>query len=348
MKQNKTSKKRNYIISCISSEFSFLWIIYIVAALFFFGFFIFLSVSSNGAVFGFSDIKNGSQLEKFLTKAEHSGILYADSILNTNLQVTLTESTEKGFNVQMNGAYWESPSFTVSTYDRVYDIYLASLEDSLLIVLYGDIFTKEGPGLDTCESISIDNTHIEGTRLLVDGLKERNPEFFSRYEHIYVVKGDYPMSLAKPFCIALSVFLMLAVVLFFLPRLTPLQRLSHFGRQVSATAKAERRTFREMCILLNEYAEASRYRNGNQILTERYMILRSMAPMFMDVGERMDLYAASESYGKPFIRSITIEKGGYPEEMNDILIAASNGKYHRLTIHQPREAVAALIRQLGF
>lgn len=350
-KHNETKRhkeKKNYVVSCIRSEFTFLWIILVVAALFVFGFFLLRLFSSNGAVLGLSNIKTTAQLERFFAKPDNSGRLYADTILDTGLKVSLTESNEKNFNIQIGGAYLESPSFTVSTYDKDYDIYLAPLEDSLLIVLFGNILAKGKPGLNTCESISIYNTPIGGTHLLVKDLGEKAPGFFSQYKNIYVVKGDYPENIAKPLLIALSAFFLLAAVFFALPRLSLLQRFSHFGRQVSAAAKAEGRTFREMCRRLSEYAETAYYRNGNQILTGRYIIVKSTAHMFMDTGERMDLYAASESYGSPFIRGITVENGNYPEEMNDILLAASNGTYHRLTIHQPREEVAGLVRQLGF
>lgn len=348
MKQKDAKRKKNYVVSCICPEFRFLWMILIVAAFFVFGFFLLNISSSNGAVLGLSDIKTTAQLERFFERADNSGRLYADTILDTGLKVSLTESEEKNFNLRIGGAYLESPSFTVSTYDKEYDIYLAPLEDNLLIVLFGDILAKGKPGLDTCESISIYNTPIGGSHLLVKDLGEKAPEFFNQYKNIYVVKGGYPMSIVKPLLIALSVFFLLAAVFFALPRLSLLQRFSHFGRQVSAAAKAEGRSFREMCRRLDEYAEAAYYRNGNQILTGRYIIVKSMAHMFMNTGEKMDLYSASESYGSPFIRGITVEQSDYPEEMNDILLAASNGTYHRLTIHQPKEEVAGLVRQLGF
>ncbi len=348
MKQKDTKKRKNYIVSCIRPEFRFLWMILIVAAFFVFGFFLLRVFSSNGAVLGLSDIKTTAQLERFFATPDNSGRLYADTILDTGLKVSLTESSEKNFNLQIGGAYLESPSFTVSTYDKEYDIYLAPLEDNLLIVLFGNILAKGKPGLHTCESISIYNTPIGGTHLLVKDLGEKAPEFFSRSKNIYVVKGDYPESIIKPLLIALSVFLLLAAVFYALPRLSLLQRFSHFGRQVSAAAKAEGRSFREMCRRLDEYAKTADYRNGNQLLTGRYIIVKSPAPTFMNTGERMDLYAASESYGSPFIRSITMQKSDYPEEMNDIVLTANNGAYYRLTIHQPREEVARLVRQLGF
>lgn len=348
MGQKREKKKKNYTVSCISSEFVFFWTLYFVAALFIFGFLIWYSFSSNGTVLGLSNIKTTAQLEKFFTETDKSGRLCADSVLSTGLQVDLTESSNKGLGVQIGGAYVETPSFTVSTYDKTYDIYFAPLEKNLLIVLSGDIFAKGKLGLDTYKSIFISSTPIGGAHLLIDELKEQIPQFFSLYEHVYVVKGGRPVSIVKPSIIILSVFILLAAVLFLLPRLSPLQRLSRFGRQISAAAKAEGRTFKEMCKRLDEYSEHAYYRNGNQILSGRYIILKDTAGVFMNMGEQMKLYFTSDRYGEPFIRNITMNKSDYPDEMNDIILTASNGKSHRLTIHQPMEDVAGILGQLGF
>ena len=68
MQQKDTKKKKNYIVSCICSEFRFLWMLLIVAAFFVFGFFLLNIFSSNGAVLGLSDIKTAAQLERFFAR----------------------------------------------------------------------------------------------------------------------------------------------------------------------------------------------------------------------------------------------------------------------------------------
>lgn len=43
-----------------------------------------------------------------------------------------------------------------------------------------------------------------------------------------------------------------------------------------------------------------------------------------------------------------LKESNYPDEMNDIILTASNEEFHCLTIHQPKEDVAVILRQLGF
>lgn len=346
----QNGEKKNYVVSCIRTEFSFCWVIYVVAAFFVFGFLLLMLYTTKGTAYGLSNIKNTTQLEKFLSEPDNSGRLYADFILPTNLQVNTTTANEKTLGFQLGGAYVETPSFTVSTYDKTYDIYFAALEDNLLIVLFGDILKKDKPGLDKCKTIDIYNHPMDTSRLIND-LKLNNPEFFSLYKRVYIVTGDYPVSFIKPAVIALSLFVLAALLLRFLPYLYPIQRLSYFGRQIAAAAKAEGRTFKEMRERINEYAQSAYYKNGTELITGRYLILQNKKTskvLMTEFGDQLHLYAVSDTYGGPYIQSMTVIDGSYPDEMNDIAVTTSDGKRYRMTIHQGKEDVEALLGKLGF
>lgn len=341
-------RKKKYVVSCVAKEFGFLWTIYYTAALFVFGWLIFLVINSNGAVLGLSNIKDTQKLEKFFTNSDSTGRLHADYVLETGLQVDLTGNNNTRFSFQVGGAYVETPSITVSTYNKTYDIYLASLEDSLVVVLFGDIFRKDWAGLQYCDVIEIYSEDIGGKQSLIDGLKERYPDFFGRYTHIYVAKGDYPTDFLKPVMAAALAFLVTAALLSGLPHLYPIQKVSYLGRQIAKLAKAEGRTFKEICARLNAYGEAPLYRNGLEMLSEKYVVVGDKKQVFVMTQERMNICPLADTYGVPYVQRVTVANSLYPDEMNDILMVTNTGKYYHMTIHRTREDVDGIIARMGF
>lgn len=340
-------RKKKYVVSCIAKEFNFLWAYYWVAAFFVFGFLIYRSIHSNGAVLGLSNIRNTAQLEKFFTYSDSTGRLHADWIAETGLQVDLTGTDDRRFSFQVGGAYVETPPVTFSTYKKTYDIYIATLEDNVVVVLFGDIFKKDWAGLQYCDVIEIYSDDIGGKQYLIDGLKENYPDFFRKYNHVYVAKGDYPSDFLRPVAVILLVFLLLAAVLFTLPRFYPIQKFSHLGRQITKFAKAEGRTFKEMCERLNEYGDRAFYRNGLEVLSERYVVTRERGKIVAQTQERMNIFSLSGTYGVPYIQRITIVDGDYPDEMNDIHIVTDTGKRYGMTIHRTRQEVEEILAQMG-
>lgn len=349
MKQTK--RKKNYVISCIAKEFRFLWVYYVVAAFFVFGFIIYFAISSEGAAFGLSNITTQAQLEKFFAHPNNTGRLHADSVYDVGQQVELTGKEKKNFSFQVGGAYVETPSITVSTYNKTYDIYVATLQDSVVIVLFGDIFRKDWAGLQYCDVIEIYSEDIGEKQKLVDEMKQAYPDFFGQFKSVYVAKGDYTTDLLTPGVVILAVFLLLAAVLYGFPYLYPIQRISYMGRQIAKLAKAEGRSFKEMCERLNEYEDRALYKNGLEMLSERYVVIRETKKLVTQTQERMKIYSLDGTYGAPYIENITIMSGMYPDEMNDIhvmTVKENERKVCCMTVHKTRQEVEEILAQMGF
>lgn len=341
-------KKRKYVISCMAKEFHFLWIPYVVTAFFVFGFIIYFAVSSEGASVGLSNITTQAQLEEFFAHSNNTGRLHADSVYDTGRQVELTGKEKKNFSFQVGGAYVETPSITVSTYNKTYDIYAATLQDSVVIVLFGDIFRKNRAGLQYCDVIEIYSEDIGEKQKLVDEMKQAYPVFFEHFKSVYVAKGDYTTDLLMPGIVILAVFLLLAAVLYVFPYLYPIQRITYMGKQIARFAKAEGRTFKEMCERLNEYGDRALYKNGLEMLSSRYVVIREPKRLVSQTKERMKIYALDGTYGVPYVENITIMNSRYPDEMNDINITTGERKHYYMTVHKTRQEVKEILAQMGF
>ncbi len=346
MKQTK--RKKNYVISCIAKEFRFLWMYYVIAAFFVFGFIIYFSFETNGTALGLSNITTSVQLETFFARSNSQGRLHPDSVYATGLQVDLTERNEKNLNFQVGGAYVETPSVTLSTYDRTYDIYAATLEDSVVIVLAGYVLNQSQADLRYCDVIELHNEDIGGWKKLVDGLTEEYPDFFGQFRYIYVAKGGHPKNYLKSYSIILVIFVLAAALLYGFPYIYPIQKVTYMGKQIAKFAKAEGRPFKELCERLNEYGDRALYKNGLEILSARYVIIREPKRLISQTQERMKIYSLDAAYGVPYIENITIMNSMYPDEMNDIQIMTGERKHYYMTVHKTRQEVEEILAQMGF
>lgn len=341
-------RKKKYVISCIAKELSFLWIPYVVAAFFVFGFNIYYSFETNGTVLGLSNITTSVQLETFFARPNSQGRLHPDSVFATGLQVDLTERNEKNLNFQVGGAYVETPSVTLSTYDRTYDIYAAALEDSVVIVLAGYILNESQEDLRHYDVITLYHEDIGGWQRIVDELMEIYPDFFGQFQHIYVAKGGYPENYLELYGIIAAVFVLVAALLYTFPYFYPVQKLSYMGKQIKKFAKAEGRTFKELCERLNEYGDRALYKNGLEILSARYVVIREPKRLISQTQERMKIYSLDAAYGVPYIENIIIMNSMYPDEMNDIQIKTGERKHYYMTVHKTRQEVEEILAQMGF
>ncbi|MCM1467534.1 MAG: hypothetical protein NC086_05250 [Alistipes sp.] len=341
-------RKKKYVTACIAKEFRSLWIMYVAIAFLVFGFLIYYSLERDGTVLGLSNITTSGQLEKFFMRSDNRGRLHADSVFTTGLQVDLTESEKRNLNFQVGGAYVETPSITVSTYDRTYDIYAAVLDDSVVIVLAGYILNQSQAGLQYCDVIELNNEDIGGKQKLIDALIQEYPDFFGQFRHIYLAKGRYPENLLKPIAVILAIFVLAAALLYGLPYFYPVRKFSYIGRQITKLAKAEGRTFKEMCERLNEYADGAFYKNGLELLSARYVVLMERSRPVMGTQERMKVYSLDSRYEVPYIRNITIMDSTYPDEMNDVNITTDERKHHHLTVHKTRQEVEDILAKMGF
>lgn len=341
-------KKRKYVISCMAKEFHFLWMYYVIVAFLVFGFIIYFSFETNGTALGLANITNAEQLEKFFAHSDNQGRIHPDSVFATGLQVDLTERNEKNLSFQVGGAYVETPSVTLSTYDRTYDIYAATLEDSVVIVLAGFVFNQSQADLRHCDVIELHNENIGGWQNLVDGLTQAYPDFFGQFRNIYVAKGGHPENYSKSYTIILMIFVLAAVLLYAFPYLYPIQRITYMGKQIARFAKAEGRTFKEMCERLNEYGDRALYKNGLEMLSSRYVVIREPKRLVSQTQEQMKIYALDGTYGVPYVENITIMNSRYPDEMNDINITTGERKHYYMTVHKTRQEVEELLAQMGF
>lgn len=331
----KEKKKHNIVKKWVREEMGFFLGGMIGIGILFLTVMIYLAFSTNGTTLGMSAIRNTAQLEKMLSHTEGRGRLYADEVINTHLQVDLTESEKRNLSFTVGGAYVETPSVSISSYDVTYNIYLAVLENNLLIVL-----VNARSSIDGLEKIDIWNEQISGKAYFIEELKKADPDFFEGFDNIYVLKGGYPENYTKSYIIILAVGTAVLVFLLLLPSIPLFQRISHVGRNIATLAENEGRTFKEMCKRINKEAENPLYANGSQIITYRYFSYSSSGGVYG--GNKINILPVSQ------IRKISILSGDYEEEMNDIQVAMNDGHYYRLTIHRRREEVEDMVRRLGY
>lgn len=296
-----------------------------------------VALSKTNTVGFVSSVKTSADLERLVSQSGRSGRLYADGIMNPGYQIELTETNYRNFGVNVGGVYVQTPDIAVSSYDIMYNIYLAALDDNIIIVLVNVRDNIEGLGV-----IDIYNKSIEGETKAGIIQECENIWHFSAssYEHVYVLIGRAPENDFSFYYNFVSGILII-VLLFMAPSIPAVWRFSYVGRQILRLSKAEGISFKKMCGSINEYVSKPLYKNGNQYFTQKYLFLYTLHSDGRAV-KKIDIIPVSQ------IRKMSVLNEASEEVMYDVRIVTHDDRLYHITMYLERDEVGYILSALGF
>lgn len=333
-------RKKNIVTKWVFDEFFNFIFCFTAVIILYLGMLAYVALSPTNTAGFISSVKNTDDLEKLVSQSGRSGRLYADGIMNTGFHVELTETEYRNFGFNVGGAYVQTPDIPVSSYDRMYNIYFAVLDDINIII----VLVNNRENIDGLDVIDIYNKSIDGKTKadLISEFENIWPGVFSAsaYEHVYVLIGGYPEK-DNSVCYNFMIGILIIALLFLTPSIPAVQKFSYVGRQISGISKDESISFKKMCDKINEYVSKPLYKNGNQYFTKKYLFLYTLHSDGREV-KKIDIIPVSE------IKKMSVLNETSEEAMYDVRIVTHDDKLYHITIHLEIDEVGYILAALGF
>lgn len=299
-----------------------------------------VELSSGGTRFGFSSIRDEASLEKFVENAERGGRLYPDAIVNSGYSIQLAERENKNISYSVGGVSVDVPAgeWFRSEYEINYNMFFAPLDESMVCVLIhadsNSVYQyKDISGMN---AVDIQSDSIGGSAKLIMELRASVPEL-AAYKNIYILKGYQAEKHAAYLEIPAAAFLGFLLLWQLAIRVPFLQGFSRTGRRMRGLAGKTGVSYRELMERIRKEIAQALYRNGNQYLTRKYLILN--ASYSGDESKGVDIIPVEE------VTQMRIVENGEAEDMNELQIQTNKRRY-RLTVYMNRQALQGILDEL--